>query len=265
MVQRCFFKGDGVDLSYLDFGPPSERTLIALHGHFGTASMFAQLPKALPDWRIVSLDQRGHGWSGHVPPEEYSRSKYLRDIQILIEEELGGVPVVILGHSLGGVNAYQFAAKHPNLVRALIIEDIGVEINDDQTWVTGLPVRTSTIMELRQSVERLLGEGSFSYFEESAIEYPDGWSFRFDATGFIHSQEMLNGSWWADWQASTCPSLLMQGENSPVLNWKLALEMAKRRINTTLKQFPGCGHTIRNADPKGYVDAIQNFLSMNTF
>ncbi|MFB5682344.1 alpha/beta fold hydrolase [Paenibacillus terreus] len=44
---------------------------------------------------------------------------------------MGGNPVVILGHSLGGVNAYQFAAKYPAFVRALIIEDIGAEIKDD--------------------------------------------------------------------------------------------------------------------------------------
>jgi esterase len=259
-MKRHFFDVDDVKLSYLDFGGPSERTLVALHGHFGTATMFAQLAKGLPEWRVVALDQRGHGWSGHVDKESYSRNKYIQDLQFLIEKELGGAPVVLLGHSLGGVNAYQLAARKPNLVRALIIEDIGVEINDDQSWVRGLPSRVPSLRELRQTLESLLGAGAFSYFEESAIEYPDGWTFRFDALGIIRSQEMLNGSWWADWQASTCPVLLMQGEKSSILSWEQARQMAKQRPNTTLLQFPGCGHTIRNGDPDGYLEAVRCFL-----
>jgi esterase len=259
-MKRHFFEVDGVKLSYLDFGGPSERTLVALHGHFGTATMFAQLAKGIQEWRVVALDQRGHGWSAHVGEEGYSRDKYVQDLYFLIERELGGAPVVLLGHSLGGVNAYQFAAHYPSLVRALIIEDIGTEINDDQSWLKGLPSRVPTLRELRRTLEGLLGAEAFSYFEESAVEHPDGWAFRFDTAGLIRSQEMLNGSWWTDWQASTCPVLLMQGENSRILRWEHALQMAKRRPNTTLLQFPGCGHTIRNGDPDGYLEAVSDFL-----
>ncbi|MBD0383756.1 alpha/beta fold hydrolase [Paenibacillus sedimenti] len=126
-----------------------------------------------------------------------------------------------------------------------------------------MPTRVPTIKELRKSLEHILGEGSFSYFEESVIEHHDGWSFRFDASGFIRSQELLNGSWWDDWIASSCPLLLMQGEKSPILSWEHAQKMAMRRTNTMLKQFPGCGHTIRNGDPYGYQVAIKSFLSIN--
>ncbi|WP_419670129.1 alpha/beta fold hydrolase [Alicyclobacillus macrosporangiidus] len=146
-------------------------------------------------------------------------------------------------------------------VRALIIEDIGAEINDDQSWLKKLPSRVPTLRELRQTLEGLLRPGAFSYFGESAVEHPDGWTFRFDAVGFVRSQEMLNGSWWADWQASTCPVLLMQGERSPVLSWAHAQEMVRRRPNTTLRQFPGCGHSIRNGDPVGYLEAVRRFLA----
>lgn len=260
-MERRFFRGDGVDLSYLDINPSSEQILVALHGHFGTASMFAQLAEALPDWRVVSLDQRGHGWSGHVSAEQYSREGYLQDLLILIKEELGGTPVVLLGHSLGGINAYQFAAKHADLVKALIIEDIGAVAEDDQTWARNLPERVPTLKRLRESLEGLLGEGAFTYFQESAVEHNDGWTFRFDAPGLIFSQKMANGDWWEDWEASSCPALLMHGEKSDALSWEHAREMARRRMNTTLIQFPGCGHTIRNGDPAGYAKAVREFLA----
>ena len=42
-------------------------------------------------------------------------------------EHIGIVKTVLLGNSLGGVNAYQFAARHPERVKALIIEDIGTD------------------------------------------------------------------------------------------------------------------------------------------
>lgn len=41
---------------------------------------------------------------------------------------------MVLGHSLGGVNTTQLAARHPGLVRALVIEDIGTEIDDDLSF-----------------------------------------------------------------------------------------------------------------------------------
>src|SRR5206468_1235186 len=42
---------------------------------------------------------------------------------------------VLLGNSLGGVNAYQFAARHPRKVLKLIIEDIGVDIKEVPTFM----------------------------------------------------------------------------------------------------------------------------------
>ncbi|SFU69521.1 alpha/beta fold hydrolase [Alicyclobacillus macrosporangiidus] len=163
-MERHFFEANGVKLSYLDFGGPSTRTLVALHGHFGTATTFADLARGLPEWRVVALDQRGHGWSDHVAEEAYGRDNYVQDLQIFIEAELGGSPVVLLGHSLGGVNAYQLAARKPALVRAMIIEDIGAEIHDDQSWLKKLPSRVPTLRELQQTLENLLRPGAFSYF-----------------------------------------------------------------------------------------------------
>jgi esterase len=260
LKRQFFLARDGARLSYLEFGNPAAQTLVALHGHFGSATTFADLASGLPDWRVISLDQRGHGWSAHVEPEAYTTDRYLEDVHLLIEQELGGISVVLLGHSLGGAIAYQFAARWPELVRALIVEDIGAEIGGDQSWLRRLPQRVSTLRRLQESLESLLGAGAFRYFGESAVELPDGWTFRFDTVGLIRSQELLNGSWWKEWLGSSCPALLMQGERSEVLSAEHAKDMADRRPNTILRRFAGCGHTIRMGDPLGYLAACKEFL-----
>jgi pimeloyl-ACP methyl ester carboxylesterase len=48
---------------------------------------------------------------------------------------LGLAPAFVLGHSQGGLNAYQLAARRPELVRALVIEDIGAAITGLPRWI----------------------------------------------------------------------------------------------------------------------------------
>ncbi|EFE76023.1 MULTISPECIES: alpha/beta fold hydrolase [Streptomyces] len=65
----------GRRLSFLDFGGPG-RPLLALHGHFGEGCTFTRLAGELGDsWRVVALDQRGHGRSDRCA--DYSRSGYV--------------------------------------------------------------------------------------------------------------------------------------------------------------------------------------------
>ncbi|MFF7099894.1 alpha/beta fold hydrolase [Streptomyces nigra] len=87
------------------------------------------------------MDQRGHGFSDRGP--DFSREGYIADATALLTH-LGLERPVVLGHSLGGVNAYQFAARHPGLVRALVIEDIGTEIDDDLSFCLSWPHRAPT-------------------------------------------------------------------------------------------------------------------------
>jgi len=69
-----------------------------------------------PGWRLIALDQPGHGYTTHAAG--YTRKHYLADLSALFDH-LRINEAVILGHSLGGVNAYQFAALYPQFVRGL--------------------------------------------------------------------------------------------------------------------------------------------------
>jgi pimeloyl-ACP methyl ester carboxylesterase len=257
MAGRTSGNVNGIRLSYVDFGG-NGNPLLALHGHYGCASMFAGLAEALGDkWRVIALDQRGHGWSEQ--PDDYSRAAYVDDVAAFIGQ-LGLAHAVVLGHSLGGLNAYQLAAWRPGLVKAMIVEDIGAVIPDFPSATEGWHRRVRSLKELMQWADQK-GYKNDTYFLESLIEYPDGWGFRFDYEKIARSMRLIAGDWWQDWLATTCPTLLLHGHKSWVLETGHAREMAARRPNTRLIEFPDCGHTIHDEKPDGFFTAVKEFLA----
>lgn len=256
---RNYFKSGDITLSYLDFGGDSPRILLMLHGHMGDAGTFAPFAAKMTGWRVIGLDQRGHGWSEHPLDKDYSRESYIQDIAALIRNELGGQPVTLLGHSLGGVNAYQFASRYPELVRAVIVEDIGVELGGNLSFIERLPERSATLQELKESLKRA-GVRAVDYFAESAFEDENGWGFRFDVKGMNISQQLMNGDRWDDWLSSTCPVLLLHGTKSFALPLSQAELMVSRRPNTRLVVFEETGHGIHTEDLNGFYDAVKGFL-----
>jgi pimeloyl-ACP methyl ester carboxylesterase len=228
MAFAGFLTLDGRRLGYYDTGGEGP-LLLALHGHFGHAGAFDALADSLvPDWRVVAPDQRGHGRSDPAP--EYDRAGYVADAAHVIEA-LGLAPTVVLGHSLGGVNAYQLAAWRPELVRAVIVEDAPAELPerpDIEAW-PALPQR--------------------SVAPETALAEMN------------RSRRLLGGDHWADWLAGEHPVLLLHGLESDTLPTAQAREMARRRPHTRLVEFPGAGHTIHDDDPEGFALAVASFLS----
>ncbi|MFD2368698.1 alpha/beta fold hydrolase [Brevibacillus sp. GCM10020057] len=258
---RHYFSSGDLTLSYLDFGGDGERVLLLLHGHMNDARVFTKFAGKIKGlgWRVLALDQRGHGWSGHSPEKDYSRASYVNDVLAFIRDVLGGQPVTLLGHSLGGLNAYQFAARYPQYVNAVIVEDIGAEIQADLSFVTQLPERSPSLQALRESLVRV-GVRAVDYFSESVFEDERGWGFRSDLQGMLVSQQNCNGSWWEDWLASTCPILLIHGKKSFVMTESHAGQMVARRPNTQLAVFADCGHDVHTDDLEGYTQAVTGFL-----
>jgi pimeloyl-ACP methyl ester carboxylesterase len=243
----------GRHLVYLDTGGDGA-PLLALHGHFGRARTFDRLAEALaPARRVVALDQRGHGRSS--PAADYDREGYVADAAHAIEA-LKLAPAVVLGHSLGGVNAYQLAARRPELVRAVIVEDAPAVVPPPAHLAAfdGLPRRFTSLRALREAI------GDEAFLLESAFEDDDGWGLRFDAERLDESRRGLTGDHWADWLAGEHPALLLRGGESDFLSREHAREMTARRPDTRLVEFPGAEHAIHDDDPEGYALAVASFL-----
>lgn len=166
---------------------------------------------------------------------------------------------IIIGHSLGAVNGYQFAARYPSKVKALIIEDIGTIIDDDASFILEWPKYFPTVRQCY----RFLNEQeiwNYMYFMESLEQTDCGWRFKFDADGLVRSQIALNGDWTRDWQNIRCNIMLMRGCDSDVLSKGHANDLIKSTPNMTYREFEGCGHTIRDKNFEGYKNAILEFL-----
>src|SRR5688572_15722875 len=94
------FQHNQLTFSYLDSGGTAP-IIIALHSHWMEGVTFAAFADALaPEWRVIALDQRGHGDSNHAT--SYTRDDYLGDVEALMSHLNIKEPVVLLGNSLGG-------------------------------------------------------------------------------------------------------------------------------------------------------------------
>ena len=91
-------------------------TVVLSHGFGASAAMFAPQWSALGACaRLVRYDQRGHGSSGWAGPRSATADRLGRDLGQLIDELPGDSPVVVAGHSMGGMAVLALAGQRPEL------------------------------------------------------------------------------------------------------------------------------------------------------
>ena len=96
---------------------------ICLHGWLDNANSFLPLAHALPDVQLLAIDLPGHGLSQHRSSDaHYHFLDWVDDVLQLIQT-LGGKPVHLIGHSMGGMIAGVFAATFPEYVKSLVLLD----------------------------------------------------------------------------------------------------------------------------------------------
>jgi pimeloyl-ACP methyl ester carboxylesterase len=121
MPKEESFDTGTVKLNYLDDGSASAEPLIMLHGGAWRWQEYLSLiPTLSQRWHVYAMDLRGNGRSGWVP-ERYRLEDFTEDT-VAFTRQLGA-PLVLVGHSLGGAIALMTAARCPESVKALIIED----------------------------------------------------------------------------------------------------------------------------------------------
>ncbi|MFP7479695.1 alpha/beta fold hydrolase [Terribacillus saccharophilus] len=260
-MEQHYFDSNDLQLAYLDNGAESDYVLVLMHGLFARASLYKPFMERTADWRIIAPDLRGHGKSEHAAElNSYDRNAYLQDLEALLEEIGETKRLILLGHSLSGVTAYQFAAKYPDRVDGLIIEDMGHKVSGELTYALEFEQPANTLAALSHSIEQVQNENHFLYYAESAYEANDGWRLCFHPQGIKASQDYMNGDYTDTYQKVTCPTLLMRGAHSPILSEDVWEEMKQLRPEAEAEQFDTCGHSIHFEDLDSFTRSVHQFL-----
>jgi pimeloyl-ACP methyl ester carboxylesterase len=118
---------DGVPLAVREVGPEDAAlTVVFAHGfclrmgafHFQRARLTEQWG---PQVRMVFYDQRGHGQSGNAAPESYTVDQLGRDLDVVLAVMAPRGPVVLVGHSMGGMTVLSHARQFPRAYPTRIV------------------------------------------------------------------------------------------------------------------------------------------------
>lgn len=110
---------DGVPLAVREVGPESAGlTVVFAHGFcLQMGSFHFQRARLSEQWgdqvRMVFYDQRGHGQSGEAPPSTYTVEQLGRDLESVLAVVAPRGPVVLVGHSMGGMTVLSHARQYP--------------------------------------------------------------------------------------------------------------------------------------------------------
>lgn len=98
-------------------------TVLALHGFLDNAESMCCLAPGFDEYRYIAIDLVGHGCSSHRPlGANYNQLDYIQDLYQLIEQ-YSLAPVILVGHSLGGILSTLYAAVFPEHVKSVISID----------------------------------------------------------------------------------------------------------------------------------------------
>jgi pimeloyl-ACP methyl ester carboxylesterase len=121
-IQDHYATVDGVTLHYLQAGKGGESPVVLLHGYAETSHMWRPLMLQLADRHVViAPDLRGAG-SSSKPEGGYDKKTLAQDIHALVKS-LGYPRVKIVGHDIGLMVAYAYAAQYPNEVESIVLMD----------------------------------------------------------------------------------------------------------------------------------------------
>jgi len=120
--QTAYVSALGVQLHYQDTGPSKNAIpILFLHGFGASLQTWDTWAQALSeDYRVISVDLPGFGLTGEDPSGIYTDQRSVEVLEAFLKE-LKIPKVVLVGNSMGGKFAWQFAARYPNQVSKLVL------------------------------------------------------------------------------------------------------------------------------------------------
>lgn len=254
-------------------GGGGDPSILLVHGATEDGQCFPRVADALrASHTVVMPDARGHGQSD-PPPPGWDYATQGEDLVAVITQ-LGLERPVVVGHSMGCGAALHLAARHPDLVRALVLEDPG-------PWWMPVADVAALMAYAKNSRERNLARLSQTQAEaerDIRARYPN-WppaevSTIATAKRRVHPDAFVvyAPDYWIDldWAALlrqvACPVLLIHTdpESGGILGPEAAAAFKRQAPQTQVAHILGATHSIRRDRFPQYLAAVQDFLTATT-
>jgi esterase len=262
----------GMRLHYLDWGG-SGAQLLFLHGGGLTAHTWDLVCLALrASSRCIALDQRGHGDSDWSASLDYGTEAHVRDLEALIEH-LGLERPVLVGHSMGALNALSYAAHHADSLAGLVIVDMTPDVRIAAAkrvfdFVTA-PAELDSVEEFVSRAREFNPSRDSRLLRRSLLhnlrQLPNGkWTWKYDRRAMTRERfdqvrsEMEGVRDRLD--AVTCPTLVVRGERSDAVSPENAKALAEALPCGEWTGIPDAGHTVQGDNPRALAAAIGEFV-----
>lgn len=241
--------------------------LIILHGLFGSLDNWMGIAKTLGErFEVYLLDARNHGQSPHS--DEFDYELMAEDLYEFIQEHQIVNPVV-LGHSMGGKTAMQFAMNHPDMLIKLIVADIAPKpypVHHRQI-IDGLLALDFGVIKTRQQADEELSKHipdlSVRQFLLKNLYWKEkeqlGWRFNLKA---INQNIEIVGKALNNIHPFLQPTLFVRGEKSNYILESDFEEIKHIFPNSEVKTIANSGHWIHAEQPQEFMRIVSTFLDL---
>ena len=245
-------------------GPP----LVCLHAIGHDAADFAGVRTRFRDrHRVIAIDWPGQGRS----PRETGRATAARYAALLagVLDQLGAGPCVLLGNSIGGAAAITYAARRPDRVRGLVLEDPGglapVDDRIAQTFLAAM----ARLFEAGARRARWFGP-AFALYYRVVLQRPAARDARARIVACAYDIAPVLADAWRGFASPesdlrplapriACPILFAWASRDYVIPLARCLPAIRTFPNAHLHRFPA-GHAAHLETPKEFEDALGTFL-----
>ena len=257
----------GVRFRVHEWGAPGRPLALLLHSLAAHSHWWDWVAPLLAErWHVVAFDARGHGGSDHVAP--YDFDVYADDAVRIIEMLRPATPPLVVGHSMGGYVAALLAARAPDRVGALVIADILTGWSDALAAMAAKQAERASpeYDSPRQAGERfrlappgtIAPEARLRHLGEAGVveRRPGVFGPAFDRRVFLHPPPDP----WPFLSAVACPTLVVRGEESTVMDRASAERVAHAVRRGRVAEVPRAHHHLIVDDPEGFLQSGLNAL-----